>query len=124
LIAADTSSLSAFLEGDTGDDVDAVDRALDETRLLLPPVVVTELTSSPHLRGADASAIVAIPMLPITEGYWLRAGALRAAVLRRGHKARLADVLIAQSCIDADVALITRDRDFRHYVSAGLRITP
>jgi predicted nucleic acid-binding protein len=27
--------------------------------------------------------------------------------------------LIAQSCIDHDVALITRDADFRHYAAEG-----
>ena len=38
-------------------------------------------------------------------------------------KAGLADSLIAQSCLDHDLALITRDRDFRHFARhAGLRL--
>jgi predicted nucleic acid-binding protein len=32
------------------------------------------------------------------------------------------DTLIAQTCIDHDVPLITRDQDFRHFVSAGLTL--
>jgi hypothetical protein len=36
-------------------------------------------------------------------------------LLLKGLKARLADALIAQCCIDADVPLIARDSDFRHF---------
>jgi predicted nucleic acid-binding protein len=45
-------------------------------------------------------------------------------VLATGFKARLADALIAQACIDHDVALITRDKDFRHFVRHGLHVLP
>jgi predicted nucleic acid-binding protein len=48
-------------------------------------------------------------------GYWERAGALRAQVLAKRLKARLGDALIAQSCIDRGIPLITRDRDFRSF---------
>jgi len=34
----------------------------------------------------------------------------------------LADTLIAQICIDHDVPLITRDKDFRHFAKHGLRL--
>lgn len=60
-------------------------------------------------------------MLPIIDGYWQRAGDLRAQLLRGGFKAKLADCLIAQACIDSDATLITYDRDFRHFERAGLR---
>ena len=52
-------------------------------------------------------------MLEVLDGYWERAGLLRAGTLARRRKAALADVLIAQSCLDHDVESITRDRDFR-----------
>jgi predicted nucleic acid-binding protein len=32
--------------------------------------------------------------------------------LRRKFRPKLADALIAQSCIDANISLLTRDRDF------------
>jgi len=51
--------------------------------------------------------------LDVSDGYWQRAGALRAKLLAKQRKAALADVLIAQSCIDNDVVLVTRDTDFR-----------
>ena len=44
-----------------------------------------------------------------------RVGALRADVIARGRKARLTDALIAQSCLDHEVPLITRDADFRNF---------
>jgi predicted nucleic acid-binding protein len=40
-------------------------------------------------------------------------------VLAKGRKARLGDALIAQSCIDGGVALVTRDRDFRAFADAA-----
>ena len=66
-----------------------------------------------------------LPVLEITEGYWQRAGLLRARLLARGRRARLADSLIAQSCLDHDLSLVTRDSHFRHFVRlAGIRIVP
>jgi predicted nucleic acid-binding protein len=38
-------------------------------------------------------------------------------------KAKLADTLIAQLCIDHEVPLITRDRDFSHFQKfCGLKL--
>jgi predicted nucleic acid-binding protein len=122
VIAADTSSFSAYLEGERGDDVDAIESALVETRLLLPPVVLCEMASSTHLGSRNLAIVAALPILPVQDGYWLRAGRMRASLLARGLKARLADALIAQSCLDVGLTLITRDRHFRHYSRFGLRI--
>jgi predicted nucleic acid-binding protein len=113
----------AFLSGHHGSDVTAVESALRLRRGVFPPVVVTELLSDPAIRGEITSLIRAVPSLEIRHGYWERAGELRARLLRRGLKARLADTLVAQSCLDHDVALVTRDSDFRHFAShAGLRL--
>jgi predicted nucleic acid-binding protein len=48
-------------------------------------------------------------------GYWERAGHNLRLILSKGSRARLADALIAQCCIDADTPLITSDTDFRHF---------
>jgi predicted nucleic acid-binding protein len=80
-------------------------------------VVVTELLSDPAVRSEIGNLIRAVPRLEILDGYWERAGELRARLLRRGLKPRLADTLIAQSCIDHEVALVTRDRDFRNFTT-------
>ena len=39
-------------------------------------------------------------------------------------RALLADVLITQACLDHEVPLVTRNRDFRHFRAAGLRLLP
>ena len=123
MTALETSSLIAYLSGDVGVDVNAIEAALQLHQAVLPPIVVTELLSDPHLDQEAESFLRKIPQLDIREGYWERAGELRAGVLRGGFKAALADTLIAQSCLDHDIALITRDRDFRHFARfGGLRL--
>jgi predicted nucleic acid-binding protein len=123
MIALDTSSIVAFLAGERGSDVSAVEAAFRLRQGVLPPVVVTELLSDPVIRGELSGLIHAIPTLEVFDGYWERAGELRAGLRRRGLKARLGDALIAQSCIDGQVSLVTRDRDFRNFARyAGLRL--
>jgi len=123
VIAADTSTMVAFLEGAEGDDVDLVQSAIDHQQLVLPPVVLTELLGDPALPDKVRVLLKEIPQLDIEPGYWDRAGQLRAAILRRKRKARVADALIAQSCLDQVTPLVTRDRDFRHFaLAAGLNL--
>jgi len=125
MIAADTSSWVAYLNGAPGDDVLLLDAELQNHRTSMVPVVLTELLSDPHLLPAVVSRFLDLPLLPVEPGFWQRAGALRAKVLANGRKARLADSLIAQTCLDADLPLITRDRDFRHFAAvSALRLVP
>jgi len=123
MLCLDTSSLIAYLQGDRGGDVELVDQALFENIGVLSPVTVTELLSDPRLSGRVRQIILELPTLPITDGFWTRAGLLRARILRGGHKARLADTLIAQNCLDHEATLVTRDTDFGIFKRlAGLRL--
>jgi predicted nucleic acid-binding protein len=123
LLAADSSSLIAYLVGDNGPDVDRIAAALDSTELCLPPVVVTELLSDAKARAVLAPQLAACTLLEILPGYWERAGATRATVLAKGFKANIPNTLIAQSCIDHNVSLLTRDTDFRHFARhCGLKL--
>lgn len=125
MIAADSSSFIAYLSGDRGEDVEILDQALADQLVVLPPVVLVELLSDPKLLPSVSDLLKVLPLLETTRGYWDRAGMLRAKVLSRRRKARLADTLIAQSCLDHDVPMIARDRDFRVFAnSAGLKILP
>lgn len=125
MIALDTSSLIAYLSGAEGPDVDAAEQALEHRQAALPPVVLSELLSDPTITRAVRDLFTRLPLLNVVDGYWRRAGLLRAATIARGRKARLADVLIAQSCLDHQVPLVTRDADFRHLARAGgLRLLP
>ncbi|MGH6952262.1 MAG: PIN domain-containing protein [Vitreimonas sp.] len=123
MIACDTSSLVAFLEGDQGKDISAIQTAVVAGELVLPPATFTEVLSNPRTRTNVAAVIAGLAHLPILADYWLRVADTRANLISKGLKARLADALIAQSCIDADVKLITRDRDFRHFAAhCGLKL--
>jgi predicted nucleic acid-binding protein len=119
MIAADTSTWVAFLEGDEGKDTVLLDKALMERQVVMGAVVLTELLSDPKLPAGVAKTLSEVPLVNIEPGYWQRAGGLRARVLAKGRRARLGDALIAQSCIDRDIPLLTRDKDFRVFTQAA-----
>jgi len=118
MITADTSTWIAFLQGDSGDDTHLLDRALEDRQVLMAPAVLSELLSDPELSVDVIRTLCLIPLIEIETGYWERAGRLRAKVLAQRRKARLGDALIAQSCIDRKVPLLTRHRDFRTFAEA------
>jgi predicted nucleic acid-binding protein len=123
MITADTSTWVAYLEGACGNDAQLLGQALTDKQVLMAPAVLTELLSDPGLPAAVAASLVDLPLIQLTAGYWQRAGQLRAKVVARGRRARLGDALIAQSCLDQDIPLITRDRDFRAFAdAAGLSV--
>ena len=119
MIAVDSSSWIAYLSGEGGGDVELVESALAERQVCLPPVVLTEILSDSKLTAEVVALFRQLPLLAVSEGYWERAGGLRAKVLSTGRKAPLADSLIAQSCLDHDVPLITRDSDFQPFHRVG-----
>ena len=125
MIAADTSTWVAFLEGDSGNDAQLLDRAMKERQLVMVPVVLTELLSDPNLPADIIRVLSEVPIVDIGPGYWQRAGVLRSKVLAKGRKARLGDALIAQSCIDQGIPLLTRDQDFGAFAKvASLELAP
>jgi predicted nucleic acid-binding protein len=115
VIAVDTSTLSALFAGEQGKDVDLLADGLARGDVRLPPVVLTEILSDPAAAKLLAPKLVDLELLDVSEGFWQRAGEARAKLRARGLKAKVADALIAQACIDHNVALITRDQDFRHF---------
>jgi predicted nucleic acid-binding protein len=123
MIAADTSTWIAFFQGDSGADVNLLDKALNDRQVVMAPVVFTELLSVPKLPAAVVKLLSQVPLLEIEAGYWQRAGTLRGAILAKKRRARLGHALIAQSCIDRGISLLTRDHDFRAFAgSAGLSL--
>ena len=119
MIAVDTSTWIGFLQGDSGVDTEVLDRALQDRQVLMVPVVLTEMLSDPKLPSEVSQSLSELPLIELKPGYWQRAGELRAKVLAKRRKARLADALIAQSCIDHGIPLLTRDRDFYAFTDAS-----
>jgi predicted nucleic acid-binding protein len=119
MIAADTSTWIAFFEIVPGQDTELLERAIRDRQTLMIPAVLTELLSDPLLDTADAQTLAAVPVIDLQPGYWHRAGFLRARVLSNRRKARLADALIVQTCLDRNIPLLTRDQDFRAFADAS-----
>ena len=115
MIAVDTSSMIAFFQGDEGEDVKILRENIEVGNIVLPPLVLTELLSDHKLPMEILKLLIELPLLEIKNGYWERAGRLRAKILAKKLKARVADTFIAQSCLDNKVGLITRDGDFRKF---------
>jgi predicted nucleic acid-binding protein len=119
MIAADTSTWIAYLEGEAGEDVELLDRALAEGQVVLPAPVLTEFLSDPGIAPSVVADLLELPLLEPADGFWVRAGRLRAQVLAGKRKARLGDALIAQLCLEQGIKLITRDRDFQAFAEAS-----
>jgi len=122
MIAIDASSFRRYLDGIDALDTRKVVQAVTAGEACFPPAALAELLSDPQLVSEQLGEILTLSVLPLRSGYWHRAGYLRAALLSRKLKAELPDTLIAQSCIDHAIPLITYDDDFRHFVRAGLQL--
>jgi hypothetical protein len=86
VIAADTSTWIAFLEGETANDTELLDQALGNRQLVMIPVVLIKLLSDPNLSGSVAKTLCDVPSIELGTGFWQRAGQLRAKVLARQRK--------------------------------------
>jgi len=115
MIAADTSTLIDYFQGKNNQQTEKLDEILHAQSLVLPPIVLVEILSDPFLPKKFIERLEELPTLELTENFWQRAGVTRSKLISKKLKARLADTLIAQSCIDNEVPLLTRDGDFRHF---------
>jgi predicted nucleic acid-binding protein len=122
LIAIDTSSFSRYLAGIRAEDTRLVAEALGNGIAVVPGVAVTELLSNPELSGGSRSIVLSVRIPKVLDGFWRRAAALRRGAVTEGYNSAIADVLIAQTCIDYDLPLVTYDSDFRAFVGAGLQL--
>jgi len=68
MIAADTSTWIAFLQGESGRYVQLLDKALEDRQVVMAPAVLTELLSDPKLPEAVAQYLSEIPPIEIQSG--------------------------------------------------------
>lgn len=123
MIAADTSVLIDYFQGKNTSQTEMLDQLFSYHSLILPPIVLVEILSDSHLPKKFVEKILELPILEPKEFFWQRAGVNRSKLISKKLKARLADTLIAQSCIDYEIRLITSDSDFRHFVKyCGLKL--
>lgn len=115
MIASDTSVLIDYFQGKQSIFTEKIDEILTSHSLILPPIVLVELLSDSCLPKKFVDKMLELPILEPTSHFWENAGLTRSKLISKKLKARLADTLIAQSCIDYDTPLITQDHDFRHF---------
>lgn len=115
MIAADTCSLIAFFAGEEGRDVLMVEKAIEDNLLVILPPVLSEMLSDPYLPKQHEKLLTKLPSPELREGYWERVGYIRRSILKKKKRARLADALICQFCLDHGFSLITRDSDFQNF---------
>ena len=119
MIAVDSSVLIPWLNGE---DQPRFDQFAAES-LCVAPSTVTEVMSGPGLTDEIRRAVLSLRRIALQDGYWERAGLLRRLLIGKGRKAALGDVLVAQACLDADLPLLTGDRDFKAFAEfAGLQL--
>lgn len=123
MFCADTSCWIPYLAGEFGADVELVDAHLKMRSVFMSPIVLAELFSDPLRSSQAKAALLQLPLMSFTPGFWERAGLTRADLVKRGIKPKLADTLIAQLCIDHNIELHSRDTDFRPFAQySGLRL--
>jgi predicted nucleic acid-binding protein len=123
LIAVDACVVISFLAGEATPEVERLAALLSNAEAILAPSTVTELLSDPKGGPGVALLVDQLRTIEIEDGYWARAGVLRANVRRGGRKAALGDALLAQACLDADLPLLTADGDFKAFAEfSGLKL--
>lgn len=122
MIAVDTNVLRHYLHGTIDSYTAMVAEAINTHEALLPPIVLTEALRDPQITASEIYRTLLVPLMPLYNGYWDRAGDLRRRLIQEARSAPIADCLIAQACIDSDFPLLTYDRDFTRFVDAGLKL--
>lgn len=109
---ADTSVL---IDRVNGRGVRALDEAIANELLIVPPLVISELVSG-ATRGDETIAVAElIRSLRIHKTdlrHWIAVGDLRRDLAARGVNLTIPDAHVAQCAIDLDATLLTRDKVF------------
>ena len=67
MVAADTSSMVAFLNGEEANDVELIKSAIADELLILPPVVLSELLSAKNLKKEVADLLAKMPLVELAD---------------------------------------------------------
>jgi predicted nucleic acid-binding protein len=123
MIVIDSSVFIAYFSGIKNGVTNKVEELLSANNVAMSPVVLVELLSDAALSDEFRCNLMLLPILEPKTGFWVRAGLARSKILARKLKARLADTLIAQTCIDYDCQLLTLDKDFQYFAKyCGLKL--
>lgn len=107
---------SVWIEFFRGRDFPALEEALSEGRVLVPPIVVAELVAGATARGDSKKVADLIQDLELVEtprAHWVRVGELRRRLRGRGLSVSTPDAHVAQCALDVRGVLLSTDAVFR-----------
>jgi predicted nucleic acid-binding protein len=106
----------AFIDHVNGRSVHALDLALANELLIIPPLVIAELVSG-ATRANETKAIAELirnlRMHETDYRHWVAVGDLRRDLSLHGVNLTIPDAHVAQCAIDLDATLITTDKVFK-----------
>ena len=106
---------SVWIEFFRGRDFPALEEALAEGRVLVPPLVVAELVSGATSR-ADAKKVADLvrdlELVETPREHWIRVGELRRRLRGRGLSVSTPDAHVAQCALDVRGVLLSADAVF------------
>jgi tRNA(fMet)-specific endonuclease VapC len=111
-LVVDTSSWIVYFAGRGSL---AIDDALTEGRVYLPPIVAAEILSGRlgrKQREALEDLLGDLPLCVADLAHWCRVGRLRAALAARGVSVSTPDAHVAQCALDLRGTLLTEDAVF------------
>ncbi len=111
-VVADTSEWIEYLAGRPAQ---LFEQCLETHSIVVPPIVVTELTSGARSREERMvleDLLVDLPMHENNFFHWARVGELRRVLRGKGLSIGASDAHVAQCALDRDAALLTRDAVF------------
>ncbi len=119
MLIVDSNTWGDFFNGVDSSHAKRLDEALAvEEDLALIPIIVTEVLQGFRTdRGFNRARkiLVALPTIHPDVGRHVRAAQLFRSLRAKGVTVRGAvDCIIAQTCLDLDIELLSPDRDFEH----------
>ena len=106
---------SVWIEFFSGRPAVALEDALGQGAVVLPPLVVAELISGarrPADRAAIARLVDELPLHETSLDHWIRVGELRRGLLDSGLSVSTPDAHVAQCAIDRGALLLSKDAVF------------
>jgi len=115
-VLVDSSAWISYLRSGEGTLSTSLERLLDENRVALCGIVLTEVRQG--LRSHEQREVLelfeTVPYLETTRDDYERAGALLAGLQRRGMTIPAPDGVIAALCLEHELALLEFDQHFEH----------
>ena len=124
LVLVDSSAWIHYLRSGEGVLSTFLERLLDENRVALCGIVLTEVRQGlrAHEQGEVLELFETLPYLETTRDDYERAGALLAGLQRRGMTIPAPDGVIAALCLEHELELLEFDKHFGHV--EGLKVFP